>query len=130
MTLLFVPYHIYKLKKNGVTSFTDESLSVRQSKLFKSSFNLQELTTQLKLDKRFSKMKILVSNNGLSFSSGLSWKSFGEEIKIYQKSCEDSQYVYQVSSESVLKTTMIDYGRNLENVNQIGQIIKTLPNTK
>jgi hypothetical protein len=53
-------------------------------------------------------------------------KSWGEEIKIILKSKTKSEFEYMISSSPKLKTTLVDYGKNLENINRIENAIKNI----
>jgi hypothetical protein len=53
-------------------------------------------------------------------------KSWGEEIKIILKSNKENNFEYQLSSSPKLKTTIVDYGKNLENINKIESVIKNI----
>lgn len=126
MSLILVSVHIFILKKNGIKEITDENLKVNQTKNLKSKMNNTELIQKLKNDPIIGKMKMTEIENGILIKTKMTWKSFGEVIKIISKSDENSDFEYQVSSCPKLKTTLLDYGKNLENITRIEKVIKDI----
>jgi hypothetical protein len=57
-----------------------------------------------------------------------SWMSWGELITFQIKEIELNKYNLLIVSRPVLRTTIIDYGKNLDNINRISEHIKL--NTK
>lgn len=123
MSITLVSLHRYRLGKIGVREITPENLKVSQTKSVRSKLNLEELTEKLKADPHFGKMKMINLENGILLKSGTTWKSWGEEIRIILQSGKNEEYDYEVSSSPSLKTTFLDYGKNLENVNYIERLI-------
>lgn len=126
MSLTQVSLHKYSLKKHGINDVTDANVGVAQTKKFFSELNLTELKIKLNNDPAIRKMKMKDTENGILLTTGISWKSFGENINIFINSHHDSRYEYVVSSSPKIKTTMVDYGKNLENVNRIEKLIKNI----
>jgi hypothetical protein len=124
MSLILVTYNRYRLKKIGVEEISDVNLNVRQNKILKSDLNKSELVEKLKTDPLIRKMQMKEIENGIILKTGMTWKSWGEEIRIIQQSNGESDFEYLISSTPKLKTTLVDYGKNLENVNLIEKIIK------
>lgn len=50
---------------------------------------------------------------------GLNWETYGENIKLYLEQIDADSTMLRVESRPRLRTTLIDYGRNLHNVNAI-----------
>lgn len=123
MSLILVSFHIKRLKRIGITDFTLENLKVSLTRVLKSELNLQELIEKLQDNPTVGKMRLQKIENGILLKSGISWKSWGEEIKITLTSTHDTEFEYQVSSRPKMKATLLDYGKNLENVNRIESII-------
>lgn len=128
MSLTLVSLHKYRLKKIGIQEITDENLNVNQSKTLSSELNTAALIEILASDSIIGKMKMIETKNGIHLKTGISWKSWGENIKITLKSEQDSRFEYEISSSPKLKTTIVDYGKNLENIKRIEKLIKN-PNT-
>lgn len=124
MSLILVSFHKYRLKKNGIQEITDENLEVTQTKEIKTKLGKTELINKLKTDPIIGKMKMTETENGIALKTGMTWKSWGEEISIVLKSETDSDFEYQISSSPKLKTTIVDYGKNLQNLNRIENVIK------
>lgn len=126
MSLLLVSYHKYRLQKNGIQEFTNKNLSVNQTRNLKSELNKTELIEKLKTDPIIGKLKMTEIENGILIMTGMTWKSWGEEIKILLKSNQETDFEYQVTSSPKWKTILIDFGKNLENVNRIEDAIKNI----
>ncbi len=126
MSLILVSFHRYRLKKNGVQEFTDDNVGVHQKRNLRTRLNKEEIIQRLKADPVIGKMKMTEIESGIVLKAGMSWKSWGEEIKITLKANEATDLEYQVSSSPRLKTTIVDYGKNIENINRIESLIKTI----
>jgi maltodextrin utilization protein YvdJ len=126
MSLILVSFHKYSLKKNGIQELMDENLGVIQTKVIKTKLSKTELINKLKSDPIVGKMKMRESENGIVLKTGISWKSWGEEIVIDLKSKNGSDFEYQVSSSPKQKTTLLDFGKNLKNLNRIESVIKNI----
>lgn len=126
MSLILVTLHKHGLKKLGIQEFTDENLGVRQTKSIKTNLGKTELFNKLKSDPVIRTMKMIETENGITLKTGMTWKSFGEEIKIIHKSENNSNFEYQISSNPKLKYTIVDYGKNLQNLNSIENVIKNI----
>lgn len=126
MSLILVSFHRYRLKKNGIQEITDENVGINQSKSLKTELNKTDLINKLKTDPIIGKMKMVEIENGVLLKSGMTWKSWGEEVKIILKTDNKTVFEYQISSSPKLKTTLVDYGKNLENINRIENVIKNI----
>ncbi|WP_299438310.1 hypothetical protein [uncultured Aquimarina sp.] len=126
MSLILVSFHQYRLKKNGIQEISNDNIRVNQSINLKTGLNKTDLIKKLKTDPIIGKMKMKEIENGILLKSGISWKSWGEEIKIMLKSEKESDFEYIISSSPKLKTTLVDYGKNLENVYRIENVIKNV----
>jgi hypothetical protein len=123
VSLILVSIHWYELKKHGFKNITDDIVGVNQTKTIESELNIDELIKKLKLDTSIEKMKMKEIENGVLFKTGMTMKSWGEEIKIILKSNKKNNFEYQISSRPKLNTTLIDFGKNLENINKIESLI-------
>jgi hypothetical protein len=126
MSLTLVSFHKHRLKKYGIQELSDENLGVTQKKEIKTKLGKIELINKLKSDPIIGKMKMIETENGITLNTGMTWKSWGEEIKIILKSENNSDFEYQISSSPKLKTTIIDYGKNLQNLIRIENVINNI----
>ncbi|MDY8137493.1 hypothetical protein [Aquimarina sp. 2201CG5-10] len=126
MSLILVSFHRFRLKKNGIQEITNENAGVNQTRNLKTELNKSDLIEKLKKDPVIGKMKITEIDNGILLKTGTTWKSWGEEIKISLKSANKNDFEYTVSSSPKLKTTLFDYGKNLENVTRVENVIKNI----
>jgi hypothetical protein len=125
MSLLLVSFHTFRLKKNGVQEMTYQNLGVSQKKNLKSELNKSELIKKLKSDPVIGKMKMQEIENGIILKTGMTWLSWGEEISIILQTKGESDFNYKISSRPKLKMTLVDFGKNLENVNRLENVIKS-----
>lgn len=126
MSFILGYFHKSSLKKNGMDEVSDNALGVTQTKVIRTELSKGDLINKLKANPKTGKMKMSATDDGIILKTSLSWKSWGEEIMIALKSKDDLGYEYQVSSKPKLSTTLVDYGKNLENINQIESVISIM----
>ncbi len=124
MSLVLVSLHKYKLRKLGVREIDDDNIGVRQSRKLSSRLSLSELTDKLKANSATRKMRVKEIENGILLKTGISWKSWGEIIKIVLKNRSETGFEYQITSYPKLKTSLVDYGKSIENINRIEELLK------
>ena len=54
----------------------------------------------------------------------ISWKSFGEVIKIKIRHFQDGLNEFEIISRPRIRFTMLDSGKNLSNVNRLQRVIE------
>lgn len=123
MSLFLVSFHRYRLKKNGVQEATDENLGVSQTRILMSKITKAELAKKIKADPIIGKFKMTEIEDAILLKTRMTWKSWGEDIQILQKPFGDSEFEYQITSSPRMKTTIVDYGKNTENLNRIEGVI-------
>lgn len=124
MSLILVSIHWYWLNKIGVREMSDENISVHQKRILKTKLNKFELIEKLKADPGIRKMKMTEVEDGIILRTDMTWKSWGEEMKINIQAIGENDFEYQITSSPKIKTTLVDFGINLENVNRIENTIK------
>lgn len=125
MSLVFVALQISELKRLGVKELTSESLSVEQKKSFVSKLTKQKAFERININPVFSKMNIRKTDNGLRIKTPITMKSFGEIITIeYRQALANDPLEITVTSRPKIKTTMVDLGKNMENVNELYKLLK------
>lgn len=123
MSLLGVSSHIAFLKKEGVKEFTKETLSVVQQRSVVSSITKQDLVNRIQSDPAMKKMEFHDLDNEIKLISLITWKSFGEVIKIKCRHLQDGLNEFEIISRPRIKFTMLDSGKNLSNVNRVESMI-------
>lgn len=126
MSLITVSFHRYRLKKNGVQELNEDNLRVSHNKTVKTNLGRAELIQKLKRDPIIGKMRMTETEKGITLMTGINWKSWGEEIKIVLKSQSNAYYEYQISSSPKLKVTLLDYGKNLQNLKRLETAMKDM----
>lgn len=126
MSLTLVSFHRHRLKKNGIQKVTSDDLRVSQQRVVTAGITQQTLVEELKNDPIIGKMKRMESENEIVIRSGITWKSWGEHMKITMSPVGENQWNYVVSSSPRVKPTIVDYGKNVENVNRIEQLITSI----
>jgi hypothetical protein len=123
-SFLFVTLYKTELKRIGIQDITDDVIRVHQSRNLITDLNRIDLIARLKADPAFGKMKMKEIENGILLKTGVTSKSWGEEINIILKSENSNGFEYLVSSRPLFKLTVLDMGRNIEHINRIEQLIK------
>lgn len=115
---------IKKLNKMGIENPDYYSLNVRPNRKLISGISQDELLNRLHLDNEIKKRKIIVQGNSIKFKTKMSFKSWGEDIKIMVSKTIDGKNLFDIYSKPILVTTLYDYGINLDNVLRIEEIIE------
>ncbi len=126
MSLILVTMHKNGLKAIGITEPTEEELKPNQQAEFISKMSKSDFIKRLSQDKVYSKMKLSEKDAVINLKSGYTWKSFGESITVKISDLTTDTFKYQVQSKPKLPTTLIDYGKNLENILRIKELAKTV----
>ena len=122
MSLTLVTYQRYRLKKDGVEDLNDSNLKVNQSKKIILELSIDEIMSKLKTDSELAKMGIKKTDDEIVIKTGITWRSWGEVIRIIRNQNSNGSE-YTVQSSSKVKATLIDYGKNLHNVERICKLI-------
>jgi hypothetical protein len=124
MSLTLVTVHLVCLKRMKINKFTNSNLGVVQSKIIISNLNKIELFQKIENHPLIRKLNYKKTENVILIHTGLNWKTWGEVIKIECVSQNDIETVCKITSKPKLITTILDYGKNLDNVIMIENIIK------
>jgi hypothetical protein len=124
MSLTLVTVHLVCLKRMKINKFTNSNLAVVQSKVIISNLNKIELFQKIENHPLIRKLNYKKIENVILIHTGLNWKTWGEVIKIECVSQNDIETVCKITSKPKLITTILDYGKSLENLNMIENIIK------
>lgn len=65
------------------------------------------------------------ANGIIRAKTSINWKSWGEAIEIRLAKQEDGKVMMTVSSRPKLRTTLVDYGKGLENVTSIVDVMSS-----
>lgn len=120
MTFILGSFQIWRLWAMGVRKFSDEDFKVKQSATVASSLTLPEIADRLQPE--FSKVR--VRQNKLTASSTTSIFSWYEDIEIIKLNEGENRFEYRISSTPGTLLTIIDYGKNRENVLKIQKLVK------
>ncbi|WP_203294130.1 hypothetical protein [Luteirhabdus pelagi] len=123
MALSLIAILKYHLRKIGIQKIAQEHLGVHQKRTIISTLSIEELLQMLKDDPVFQLMVRKEIENGILLQSTMTMKSWGEEIRIQIVSDRGSSYQYEISSRPRLKTTLIDYGKNLQNIRRMEALL-------
>lgn len=123
MSFIFVALQIDQLQRLGVAEFSERTLSVDQEKTFLSKLTKQKVIERINIDPHFSKMKMTKTINGIILKTPISMKSFGEVITISIKGESNEQIELHITSKPKIKTTMVDLGKNFENVMRLYDLL-------
>jgi len=126
MALNFTYLHKRGLRKRGISEITDDNLNVNQLSEIISDLSINDLIDKLKNDNNFKRMNIKKADNGIIIDSGIKLTSWGEKIQITECKNENEKRILKISSKPKLKTTLVDYGQNKENIDRITELIKNV----
>ncbi|MBL7472555.1 hypothetical protein [Robertkochia sediminum] len=126
LPMAIIAAYSYKrsLKDKDGTTFSDSDLEVIQVKRFTSQMAPDALMEKIRKDTRFGKMKITETDKGIWLRSGITWKSWGENIRIDMVSEGEGRFEYEVRSKPKVVTTIVDYGKNAENLKRIETLLQ------
>lgn len=115
-----------KLQKKGIDT---SNTSPRQSRKMSVNRTINEVMpiceqAILSLNKAVIKEKDLTTGT-IKAKTKMTWKSFGEIVKISAKSLGDGETLIEIKSSPFIPTNVIDYGKGLENVETIVSYIKS-----
>lgn len=115
-----------KLQKKGIDT---TNTSPRQSRKISIDGTVSEAIAVsekaiLSLNKSAIKDKNLAAGT-IKAKTRITWKSFGEVIKISTQSLDNGKTLISIKSSPFIPTNVIDYGKGLENVETIVSYIKS-----
>lgn len=122
----FTYFSDQKLKKKGIDT---SNTNPRQSRKISVDGTISEIIPVceraiLSINKSVIKEKNL-QNGTLRAKTRMTFKSFGEIIKISTQSLADSKTLIEIKNSPFIPTTVIDYGKGLENLETIVSYIKS-----
>jgi hypothetical protein len=119
MAIFFLIYEKLALKKMGKNLSV---MGVKKEKEFTLALGYTDALNKIKenLTLLNAKVKTFDEKHGLIIAkTGISWKSFGEILFVTVKKDNGNIVRVKIESKPALATTMVDYGKNLENVEKL-----------
>jgi len=113
-----------KLKKEGMVNNSADVYQVREYIVNKPSAEIIDIFKEA-LSKLKKYKVVKEEKNSITAKTGFSWKSFGEIIILSSKSMNDTESIIKISSRPSIKTTLVDYGINFQNVEILARYFKT-----
>lgn len=115
-----------KLKKKGIDTNNTSPRQSRKVSVDRPVSEVMPVCEQaiLSLNRAVIKEKDL-QNGTLRAKTKISWRTFGEVIKISTQSPGDNETLVEIKSSPFIPTAIIDYGKGLENVEEIVSYIKS-----
>lgn len=123
MSVVFIALQVYRLNQMGVTELSKENISVVQKRVFLSNLTKVKVIERINIDPTCSKMKIKKTDTGLKLSTRMSMKSWGENVYVDIIPAEENKIRITITSKPKIKTTIVDLGKNLENVNLLSKLL-------
>ena len=114
------------LNRLGYYNLTDEILSTIQQKVVKSNLTPDHLIDLLN-NSSIKLRKYQHFDNKISGKTGWTMKSWGERISITYVKEGNGKYVYSILSRPTIPFTIADYGKNLQNVDDIAELLTRQP---
>ncbi|WP_414622239.1 hypothetical protein [Calothrix sp. CCY 0018] len=115
-----------RLKKKGIDTSNTNPRQSRKVSVDRTISEVIPICEQaiLSLNKAVIKQKDLQTGT-IKAKTKMSWKSFGEIIKISTQSVGDNETLIEIKTSPFIPTAVMDYGKGLENVEEIVNYIKS-----
>lgn len=123
LSFTLVTVHLYAIRSIGSTKITVENIAVSHNKSITSTLNKKDFIQAIKKNSTLNKMDLIEIETGLILRTGISLRSWGEKIKITINALAN-EFEYTIVSSPKLKTTLVDFGKNLQNIIQVEELIK------
>ncbi len=124
MSLMLVTYHVSRLKRTlGEDGISDNNVGVNHTRKYTSKLSFADVVNEIKSHPKFAKSNFKYLDNGISFTTTATMQSWGEVINIIPDGEQEGEYWYKISSRPYIPTTLLDYGKNLQNVKMLGELI-------
>ena len=123
MSITLVGTHIFTIHKKKLGPITAETLKVTHKKVVISELPKTELIDRLTEDPEWKKFDIRISDTDIRIKTKPSIWTWGEKIRILAQQAVDGKYQYEITSAPDVGTTLVDYGRNLQNVQRLEKLI-------
>ena len=123
MSLVLVSLHRYQLTRKGVDKLNDSPLSVVQKTRIQTTLSRAEIINRLKSAPAIRRIELSEDGNSMTLHTGVSWRSWGEKILLSFHQTGPTTTVVEVESNPKLRTTVVDYGKNRENVKRIEELL-------
>jgi len=123
MAFFFILMQKKRLKKAGYPKLTNDLLKLKQEKTIEAYLTKEELINLLKNSNDFKKCKYKSNLNSIIMRKKMSWFSWGEKITITFTKADNK---IKIESKPSMPTTLIDYGVNIENIDNVIKVIKTV----
>ena len=130
-TIISAYIHTRVIKKKGY-EISEKTMDVHQKRKLKLklpyrvAYNLCLESINSLPKARLQKQSI--SQGKIDVKSGMGWNTLGEKISFGVRKIDDDRTQIIVSSRPVVRTTLIDYGKNLDNVDKISNFLKKRSN--
>jgi len=123
MSLTLGSMHISRLRKKGMTTIRAKDLNVVQRFNLHTILSINHIHDILLSDAQFGNMKMSILPDELQLRSKTSWFSWGEKIKIELLQNSDNQFEYAIQSRPIIWGTLVDGGKNFENVRRLEELL-------
>jgi len=120
MSVILAKLQTYKMKKAGYPKLNNDMLKLKQVKFVETSLSKNDLFDKLKESEYFKKCNFKVTPTLIIINKRISWFSWGEKITI---NFNDGDNRIKIESKPTMPATLIDYGVNLTNVDNVIKII-------
>jgi len=129
ISLFFTAMHVNTIRKVVTENINFDRYKIKHSKVINLNVNEQELVQLLKDeldDKNWSLLKESESEDEivLKFKTPISWNSWGEVVYVRFFPGETTNIQIEITSIPILSSTILDYGKNKNNVDMLSERVK------
>jgi hypothetical protein len=130
---IMIPIHIVVARRAGVSArFGWPGMATREGAVVANGARelLHPLTVGMNMIPRMQVTAVDPGGLVVLARRGWSWKSFGERIRVELRPTGSGRTEVQVESRSTYRNTLLDFGRNAENVSLVLATLKPQPSLR
>jgi hypothetical protein len=127
LAFVFTELQAYFASNGKTVGFQPHSLSPKQQVKIAVRGEVAKILHQVKEGLTQKKWELVAEDTQrgeLEFRTGVSWKSWGEVVYVQAMQKEDNEVDIDICSLPSWRTTMVDYGKNQENIREVERILR------
>jgi len=124
MSLAIGSWHFSVMDEKGIDSSLESNQKLKQETSIISSIPKEALLEKLKSHSKSKRFKLKDGENNILLRTKANMEGWGEKIEIiFKEKTPDGQYL-TIKSRPIFRFALVDYGRNVANINWIQGIIE------
>lgn len=123
MSIFMIRMQRHRMKQAGIGEKEGGALNVNQYRKVRTVLPPHQLVNALRADEALGAVKFQETEEEVRFDMGVTWWSWGEKLTVKLVEVHAASYEYEIKSIPKIKATLIDYGKNLENVKRVEAVL-------